>query len=155
MSYAHELVWIQLYFTPHGVAKLCLTIQHMLRWFKKGRKKGHISVTLFNHVGRFHAHGIFSLYYVLPMNKLGIFIFYSNIHDELEVWLELYPRPYARDLLSIPKIFTWNIVHPIIIIWDYWMIFGLVTCAKIKLHPSFFIVKSATHCALTRLIFVR
>ena len=41
------------------------------------------ALTLVSHVGLFYDHGICQLYYVGPMNKLGIFINYSYIPVEL------------------------------------------------------------------------
>ena len=67
-------------------------------------------MTLFSHVDWFHDLGICQLYYVDPLNKIGIFIYYSSCKLNLEIWVELYSQHYAHELLFFPRIFAENIV---------------------------------------------
>jgi hypothetical protein len=51
--------------------------------------------TLFSHVGWFHDLGTCQSYFMGLLNKLRIFIYYSYIKVDLEIWVELYSRHYA------------------------------------------------------------
>ena len=42
-----------------------------------------LDITLFSHVGRFHDLGICQLYYVGPLNKTRVFLYYSCIQVQL------------------------------------------------------------------------